>query len=122
MSELELYPDEMNRITLVWAEIQNEFIGRSDDLRTLFDLKKRVEDKFREIGFLVEVDIANQELGDDGYLYTSPVIHLYGRVVGEESHDHEKHAREVQAGLEDGIAGTVREDGSLGDSKVTLIQ
>lgn len=35
MSELELYPDEMNRITLVWAEIQNEFIGRSDDLRTL---------------------------------------------------------------------------------------
>ena len=60
MSELELYPDEMNRITLVWAEIQREFIGRSDDLRTLFDLKKRAEDKFREIGFLVEVDIANQ--------------------------------------------------------------
>lgn len=118
---LELYPDEENRIKMVWAGVQREFLGRDGDLNVLVELKNVATGRFRESGFVVDVDIANMEMGDDGKLYYSPVINVVERCDPELEHDHMRHAFEVQSGFSDGETGTIRGDGTFGSSKKLIV-
>lgn len=103
---MQLYPHEVNAIKSLWADIQSKFLGRPDLSSNLTALRDETVSRFKELGFIVEVDWLNQEMGDDGRLYSSPVIELLGRVDEESSHDHERHAFEVQSGEADGVEGS----------------
>lgn len=113
--QLELYPNEKNAIISTWAAIQKKFVGKMNDASTLLEMVNETEAKFKGLGFIVWVDVANQVMADDGKMYASPIIEIVRRVVEEEGHDFERHAAEVKAGFEDGVPGVIKEDGRLVD-------
>lgn len=117
--EFQLYPSEEQLIASHWEQIQKKWMGRPDTKENLHAMANETENRMKEIGFLVEVDIANMEFVGDQYL-ASPVIYIVGRVKNEKGHDHEKHAHEVQSGLQDGKAYGVDEHGRVVEPKKTF--
>jgi hypothetical protein len=116
MPDLEIYPDEKNRIVSAWAAIQTKWIGKPDTHENMVAMATEAENRFRELGFKVIVDISNIEMGDDGNAYLSPVISIEDRIVGENSgHDFDRHAFEVQHGYEDGVEGKVNANGKISE-------
>jgi hypothetical protein len=111
--DLEIYPDEKNRIVSAWAAIQTKWIGKPDSHENMVAMATEAENRFKELGFKVIVDISNIEMGDDGNVYFSPVISIEDRIVREDGHDFERHSWEVQKGFEDGIPGSISGDGKL---------
>lgn len=121
MSDVELYPDERNKIISAWAEIQRKYMSRENTRQNLISLAEEAEGRFRELGFRVVVDISNLEVTDRNEVIYSPIISIEGRVTPEVfGHDHEKHAVQIQDGLYDGKAGTVTPDGKLKERAIQI--
>ena len=116
MADLELYPDERNRIVSAWTAVQTKYIGKPASHDNMISLANEAEKRFAELGFKVIVDISNIEMGDDGNPYLSPIISVEDRIVGENSgHDFDRHSFEVQHGYEDGIEGKVNANGKMSE-------
>ena len=45
--ETMLYPQERIDITRVWHGLQSRYMGRTNDLKTMFDFRKEATDRFR---------------------------------------------------------------------------
>ena len=116
MADLEIYPDEKNRIVSAWSAIQAKYGTRVASHENLVAMANEAENRFRdELGLKVIVDISNIEISDDGEPYLSPVISIEDRVVSEDGHDFERHSWEVQHGFEDGVEGSVSGDGKMSE-------
>ncbi len=63
-SDLDLYPDEANQIKLIWAELQRRFSGKADTRENLLAMATEAENRFREVGFELNIDLGNMELED----------------------------------------------------------
>lgn len=122
-NELDLYPEERNKIVEVWSIVQKKYGGRPADSSNLLAMANEAEQRMREIGFHVVIDTSNFEVGDDGQTYRSPIISIESRVNAEdaEGHDHERHSAEVQSGFLDGKVGTLKADGTLGEAGSKLM-
>lgn len=115
---LEVTPEEMIRIEAVELELNKHFAanytGRtfSDDDPTMLDEFERVaRDKFGAVGFVVKVEWSAYEAdGLPGRAYL-PGVQFLARTEYVET-DHEAIADQVRAGLADGVAGVIREDGT----------
>lgn len=115
-TELELYPDEKNQIISAWAAIQRKYAGMEDTQQNLATMAKEAQDRFRDLGFHVVVDVSGLDVADDGTLVRTPTISIESRVVPEVfGHDHERHAVEIQEGFADGVPGALTPDGKLID-------
>lgn len=121
MSNLELLPDERNKCTIAWAELQRKYGQKESNKQNLVAFAEEAENRFKELGFKVIVDISNLEVNEQGEVFISPIISIEERIVPEIfGHDHEKHAVQIQDGLADGIAGTVTPDGKLKQRPIQL--
>lgn len=120
--EVELYPSELNELKVVAAELQRKYGWKpmSEGVRESFT--QEVEDRFAAVGLVArvtwDIDVSGTS---DTSLFHIPSISVVGRVDREEETDHERMAREIQSGEADGKVGTVRGDGTFGDSKRKLI-
>lgn len=113
-TDVQLYPDERNKIVSAWAAIQARYGGLEATSDNLVRMANETEQRMKELGFRVIVDISNMEVADDGELYHSPVIQIEGRIENETyGHDHERHAFEVQRGYEDGVEGAIKATAKL---------
>lgn len=103
--ELELHPDEHNRLVLLWAAMQRKYMGLPDTATNLLALANEFEGRARdEIQLVVVVDIANMEMGDDGRMYVSPIVTPIKRVE-DLPFDFERSKYEEQNGFRDGVPG-----------------
>lgn len=77
------------------------------------DLKQEAEQEFAvQMNLKVAVDVLNQELGDDGNFYVSPIITPVERLNTLEF-DHDRMKQEVRSGELDGVAGVIDEKGNF---------
>ncbi len=112
----QLYPSEEQLIASHWQAIQEKFMGMPDTKQNLHQMAREAEARFKEAGFIVEIDLANMEFVGSEYV-VSPVITVIDRIKKEKGHDHEKHAGEVQMGLQDGRAFGLNEQGKAVETK-----
>lgn len=121
MSDIELYPAERLQLIEAWAALQRKYSNFESSKENLMAFATEAENRCRDLGFKVAVDISNLEMSESGELYVSPIISIEGRVTPEEyGHDHERHAVEVQDGMTDGVEGSLTPDGKLTQRKIVL--
>lgn len=109
--DVELYPEDKIAAKEIFVHLSRKFGGMADTKENLIAFATEAESRFKEAGLQVEVDISNVELvGDQPVI--SPIINIIGRIA-KEAHDYERHGAQVQAGLDDGVVGSLTEDGKL---------
>jgi len=120
-TEIELYPDEQNRIIATLTTLQRKWMGQPDTAENLRAMTSEAEQRLEEQGFKAIVSFERTGLGADGNFYRSPEVTVVDRVKVESEHDHERHAFEVQSGFLDGRPGVLGPDGKLKDPSRKLI-
>lgn len=110
----DVYPDEKEKLARVWIDLNNrfEFTSCTEADRKIFDMA--VANEFGKIGFKARVhwsEICEADGTPTGVL--EPTMEVYGRTRGESETDHDRIRYGVVHGLDDGVAGYVRGDGSL---------
>lgn len=113
-----LYPDENEKVARVLLELEKFEFGPGNDAdRKVFDMA--VANEFGKIGIKARVnwtEICSVTGGPTGVW--QPGIELYGRTKGESETDHDRMKHGIVHGLDDGIKGYVREDGSLHEDPI----
>lgn len=110
-SVLELYPDEMNKLKLIMARVSRKYLGLPNTLQNMASYQKEIVGRCRdEINLEVDFDAANMEMGDDGKMYSSPILTPIKRLTPE-VFDFARARYETQQGFVDGNPGVITEDG-----------
>lgn len=120
-TEIELYPEEQNRIVSTLTALQRKWMGKPDTVENLRAMTSEAEQRLEEQGFKAIVSFDRLGLGGDGNYYRAPEVTVVDRIKVESGHDHERHAWEVQTGLLDGRTGVLGPDGKLKDPSRKLI-
>lgn len=120
-NEIELYPDEQNRVIEVLTTIQRRWTGRPDTSENLQAMASEAEQRLESIGFKAIVSFENLSLAPDLNYYRTPEVTIIDRVKTETEHDYERHAFEVQSGFLDGKVGVMGNDGKLKEPSRKLI-
>lgn len=110
--DLQIYPDEKIRLATALERIQRQFEFTKFTETDKRILEMAVSNEFGEAGFLADVtwkELYENELPTGVWF---PQIEVSGRNKQESEHDHDRTRWGVVKGLDDGIAGYVREDGS----------
>jgi len=114
--EVQLYPSEHIAAKQVREMLQERFQGKNfEDANVKRQFGNETRFRFAEIGLNVDVefdyDVSDAEW--DNNLYVVPTITITGRIEKEPETDHDRIKHEVQSGVADGVAGVIREDGTL---------
>ena len=114
--EVQLYPSEHIAAKRVREMLQERFQGKNlEDPNVKRQFGNEARFRFAEVGLNVDIefdyDVADAEW--DNNLYVVPTITITGRTEKESETDHDRIKHEVQAGVADGVAGVIREDGTL---------
>lgn len=120
-AEIELYPDEQNRVIEVLTALQRRWTGKPDIAENLRAMSSEAEQRLESIGFKAIVSFENYGIAPDGNYYRTPEVTVVGRVKPEAEHDYERHAFEVQSGFADGKVGVMGPGGKLKDPSRKLI-
>ncbi len=115
MAEVRLYPDEQNRVMILWADLSRKHSKKLDSDKALENFAEETVQRFAsEVGLRVHVETDNWEMTEHG-LIRSPQISIMGRIEPEQEFDHDRMRVEVQEGLVDGVPGVIKEDGRFTD-------
>lgn len=111
-SVLELYPDEINKLRLIIAKVNQKFMGKMDTIENISAIMSEIAGRCRdELNLEVVVDMTNLDLmGDGRTAYTSPQVVPIKRLVPE-VFDFARARYETQQGFVDGQPGVITEDG-----------
>lgn len=116
-----LYPQERVDIIKAMHELQTKYMGRTNDLKNMFDFRKEATDRFRTIGFEVHVDFVKEPDYTNGTMVDVPEIEVVGRTVAVDGVDHERMIHEVQGGLLDGVEGSMKMDGTISEPSKKIL-
>jgi len=118
--EVDLYASERNNAAILLADLQRKYGELPDSKENLVRFAKEAEARFAEdLGLIVQIDLGNYAMAENGDLVCSPVINVLRRTAQLEF-DHERQAREIQWGYADGRPGRITEDGSWKEPKKNL--
>ena len=96
MDMADLYDYEIMKVGKIAHELSTQFSQRTNNQMNLSELAKRAEDRFKEAGFIVHVDLAPVLMGG------SPAIEILGRVSttveAKQEFDHDRKRWEVLGG------------------------
>lgn len=112
-SVLELYPHERNGLMLILAAVSRKYTGKLGTKENLIALAREVEGRCEdELKLDVICDPTTYKLADDGKtVYLAPTATPVGRLTPE-PFDFARARHETQNGFDDGVVGSIKEDGS----------
>lgn len=118
MTQMELYPSELNQVRDIATKLQKKYGFSSFNDRTREIYEREVVEEFATIGLEARVTWSMDVDSKTDNLYHIPTVEILGRIDNEFNMDHERMKHEVTSGELDGKAGFIREDGTFREDPI----
>lgn len=119
----EPYYSEIPKIKAVSERLNRIFAWTGEEPDTERRFEAAAHNLFGEAGFTIDIEwmqAMDPETGEE-LPFKAPSVTLTGRVDKEEERDHDRLKYEITAGMADGQAGFIREDGTKHEEPIRRI-